>query len=92
MTRNHASRGSQIIIIIIIIIFVYSRVQIIICNTNIIEIFQGPVRLCQKRADKLMDYTAALQRLRQNKDVSKKIMVSRNKLEAKYLQSFLLNI
>ena len=73
MTRNHASRGSQIII------------QIIICNTNIIEIFQGPVRLCQKRADKLMDYTAALQRLRQNKDVSKKIMVSRNKLEAKYL-------
>ena len=40
------------------------------------DLFQGPVRLCQKRTDKLMDYTAAMQRLRQNKDANKKALVS----------------
>ena len=40
------------------------------------DLFQGPVRLCQKRSDKLMDYTAALQKLRQNKDANKKAAVS----------------
>ena len=40
------------------------------------DLFQGPVRLCQKRTDKLMDYTAAMQRLRQNKDANKKVQVS----------------
>ena len=39
------------------------------------DLFQGPVRLCQKRTDKLMDYTAAMQKLRQNKDANKKTMV-----------------
>ena len=40
------------------------------------DLFQGPVRLCQKRTDKLMDYTAAMQKLRQNKDANKKTMVN----------------
>ena len=41
------------------------------------DLFQGPVRLCQKRTDKLMDYTAAMQKLRQNKDANKKAAVSK---------------
>ena len=36
------------------------------------ELCQGPGRLCQKRQDKLMDFTAAAARLRQNKDGAKK--------------------
>ena len=39
---------------------------------QLVDIFQGPVRLCQKRSDKLMDYTAASQKLKQNKETSKK--------------------
>ena len=39
---------------------------------HLADIFQGPVRLCQKRSDKLMDYTVAVQKLKQNKEGSKK--------------------
>ena len=39
------------------------------------ELCQGPGRLCQKRQDKLMDFTAAAARLRQNKDGAKKQLV-----------------
>ena len=39
------------------------------------ELCQGPGRLCQKRQDKLMDFTAAAARLRQNKDGAKKQQV-----------------
>ena len=41
------------------------------------ELCQGPGRLCQKRQDKLMDFTAAAARLRQNKDGAKKQQVRR---------------
>ena len=41
------------------------------------ELCQGPGRLCQKRQDKLMDFTAAAARLRQNKDGAKKQQVGR---------------
>ena len=34
---------------------------------QLVDIFQGPVRLCQKRSDKLMDYTVASQKLKQNR-------------------------
>ena len=42
----------------------------------LVDMFQGPLRLCQKRSDKLMDYTAALHKLKQNKDGNKRMAVS----------------
>ena len=39
---------------------------------SLAEALQSPARLCGKRNDKLMDFTAAASKLRQNKDSSKR--------------------
>jgi hypothetical protein len=43
----------------------------------LLEAFQGPVKLIEKRQDKFLDYSASLQRCEKNKDSAKAKAVSR---------------
>ena len=47
------------------------------------EALQSPARLCGKRNDKLMDFTAAASKLRQNRDSNKKYQYEEELSQAK---------